>query len=356
MTIVKTTRFVAAMAIVLGGLAACNSGGGESAAPDNACELLTTEEADDLLGVPTNGASEDTDRSGGTYCEWVSKDSDDGGDAADAGGGGDAYFISVEDETGAEAVQGFEATKIRIRDEGRLDAVDGLGDDAYFTEPHGLEVRHGDRVFSTFADGNAQHPLSNREIKAIERRAAELVITRFGEPENEAVVKVATECARTGRCSGTRYHACDLLEEQEIARLTGFKVEEVDGASSTPGGGSPKAARCEYSLESPDDSPETGSRVYRRVALTFEPDAEEAHKEYRRLFGNDPEVERPDTRKIPGLGDHAFQDEDFGDVYVLKDDTFLAVSYEVTRRSVDEYSAAINEAAVGMAKAAAARI
>jgi hypothetical protein len=169
--------------VALGGLAACGGDasdgvGGGGGAAHHACDLLSTEEAEQLLGVPTYGGSEDTDRSGGTYCEWVSKDSSDGrGDASDVDDEGeeDPYFVAVEENRGRGAVEDFESGRER-----GAEPVDGLGSDAYFRDPHGLRVRNGDQVVSIYASGNHDHVLSNREIRRIERKAGDFVAARLG--------------------------------------------------------------------------------------------------------------------------------------------------------------------------------
>jgi hypothetical protein len=348
---VRTTAVVAAIAISLGGLAACDGGGGGGAAPDNACDLLTNDEVEELLGEPTNGPAEDTDRSGGTYCRWASEDSGVDLDASDEDER-EPYYVSVEDETGAEAVQGFESGKTTLdedEEEQDIDVVDDLGDDAYFRD-HGLSVRHGDRVFSTFADGNDDHPLSNREKREIERRAADIIIEKLGEPENESVADEAAECARTRRCSGTRVSACDLLEEAEVTGITGFEVERVDG-TATPGG-SDTAALCTYYLELPPDLRETRGGVAGRVELRFEPDADAAQEEYRQILIETSEIERHD---LPELGADAFFDENFDQVYLLTADALLSVSYEDDTAG-DEDAAEIETAMIEMTKAAAARL
>ncbi|MGQ0803296.1 MAG: hypothetical protein ACT4PI_05475 [Actinomycetota bacterium] len=343
----RTTAGVAAIAISLGGLAAC-AGGGDGAAPDNACDLLTNDEVEDLLGEPTNGPAEDTDRSGGTYCRWASEDSGVDLDASDEDER-EPYYVSVEDETGALAVQGFESGKTTLdedEEEQDIDVVDDLGDDAYFRD-HGLSVRHGDRVFSTNASGNDDHPLSNREKREIERRAADIIIEKLGEPENESVADKAAECARTRRCSGTRVSACDLLQEAEITRITGYPVDEVDGTARPTN--SETGALCSYYLD--DGSAETGG-VVGRVELRFEPDADAAQEEYRQILRETSEAERHD---LPQLGADAFFDENFDQVYVLTADALLSVQYE-NDTAGDEDAPAIETAMIDLTKAAAARI
>ncbi len=338
-------------------LAACGSLSleGVSAAADtgdreNACDLLTTDEATQVLGVPSSGGSEDTDRSSGTYCEWVSKDSDDGSDASDAGGRETApYFVSLEVDRGGEAVQDFESGK---RGAGR--AVDGLGSDAYFSPKHGLNVRNGDLVFSTYADGNDQHPLTNAHRRRIEQQTAELVAERLGPAKDTSVVESAKECARTHRCTGVRYHACDLLQDDEVVRLTGFELSKVDGASSIPAG-SKKAAICEYSLLSPDDDPDTGNRVFRTVEVRVEPDARAAKQEYQEQRQQGKKFHS--IRELPKLGPDAFYETDFDTATVLAHDVLLSVGYEVHGSpDTDEHPDALETAVIELAKIAAGRV
>jgi hypothetical protein len=348
-------RLMTVVALGLFGLVACAGDGSDGSAADRACELLTTSEADELLGTPTNGASEDTDRSHGTYCEWVSTDSDDDGDAAsDAGDGGiEPYFLSVEDERGAGAVQSFESGKVDTgeREDGtqrEISVVQGLGDDAYFDEPHGLNVRDGDRVFSTYAAGNAEHPLSADASKTIERRAADIIVGRIGDPQGGADVDAAVECGRTRRCSGTRYHACDLLDEAEVARLTGWTVTKVDGTSIPAG--SAKAAICDYLLENPS-LPEGSLREFRRVEVRVEPDEDEAAEAYRRIRRQADDDH--DARDLPELGPRAFSSPLFQEVYVLDGGTLLSVSYEAELPSgADDHSPAIEQGAIDLAEVA----
>lgn len=318
-------------ALLMLGAAACGGGGdGASADAPNACDLLTTEEAEDLLGVPTLGGSEDTDRSSGTYCEWVSEDTDDGGDASDAGTDSDVepYFLSVEIDQGERAVQDFASGKSEEGDaddgEGpAVDPVEGLGDDAYFDVAGGLEVRKGDIVFSTYTRSVETHPLTRRERRDIERRAADIVVERIGDSSSGTDIEAASECGETGRCSGTRYRACDLLEDAEIEEITGFEVTDVDGqivpAESENGG------VCDYTLDNPN-LPPNSSREIRSVELYVEPDEEAAEELYR---ANAQDAKRYDEfEAVPELGPDAFYSPVFQSVSVLHDGKFLELSYE----------------------------
>ena len=299
--------------IALCGLVACSEGSG----PEHACDLLTKEEASELLGVPASGGYDDTDRSSGTYCEWRSEDSDDGHDASNAGGDGPAaYFISVEYERSLRAAQSFESSRAEGRDE-----VRGLGDAAYFSPRHGMQVRRGAQVFSTYAGGNEDHPLTNEESRAIERRAADIIIDRLGDSGDEAGLDRALECGRTGRCSGTRYRACDLLEEGEIEELTEERVERVDGASIPAG--SDEAAVCTFYLLDPN--PEEGElRDFNRVEVRVDPDPAQAEALYEEAFS----LRGDDARDLPELGDDAFYSPRELEVHLLTDDAYLSVAYE----------------------------
>jgi hypothetical protein len=313
-------------ALLLLGAAAC--GDGDDLAAPNACDVLTTEEATELLGVPTTGGSEDTDRSSGTYCEWVSTDTDDGGDASDAGSDSDieSYFLSVEIDQGESAVQGFASGKSEEGDaddgEGpAYEPVDGLGDDAYFDVAGGLEVRRGDIVFSTYTRSTDEHPLTREQRRDIERGAAELVVERVGDPSGDTDIESATECGETGRCLGSRYRACDLFEDAEIEEITGFVVSDVDGQIER--GGSENGGICDYTLEDPE--PVTSSRNH-GVEVYIEPDrdaAEEQYREARRSAERDESLE-----EVPELGSDAFYSPLFQTVYVLEDGKLLEISFE----------------------------
>jgi hypothetical protein len=308
---------VVVTAITLIGLAAWAGG---SAGADHACDLLSTSDVEDLLGVPANGGYEDTDRSHGTYCEWRSEDSDDGGDASSPGETV-PYFISVEYEQSTRAAQSFESG--RARAEGKRRELRGLGDAAYFDGRHGLEVRRGDQVFSTYAAGNNDHPLSNAESRDIERRAADVVIDRIADVGDNPDLDEALECGRTGRCSGTRYRACDLLEESEIEEVTEWTVTDVNGTAVPTD--TETAGLCSFYLENPNPADER-LREVRRVEVRVEPDrdeAEAAYREDRRGAYID-----SDTHEIPELGATAFYWPLFEEVILIHDGIHLLLSYE----------------------------
>lgn len=313
------------LTVLLLGLAACGGGGGGTdAAPTNACDLLTTDEADDLLGVPTDGPSEDTDRSSGTYCEWVSKDSNDDGDAAsDDGEGGPSYFISVEDETGEDAVQGFESGRRSDEgDDGDTEDVGGLGDDAYFESSGGLAVRSGARVFSVYVGDNEVHPLTTAELRDIERRAAEIIVERIGDSGGDGGdLTDAQECGRSGRCLGSRFRACDLITDAEIEARTGYVVEDADGQIEP--GESDTAGVCQYVLQPPADFENTESRL---LEVRGDDDADAAERQYREARTD---AEQDDAlEELPALGPDAFYSSVWNEVVVLHDGTFFTVSYE----------------------------
>jgi hypothetical protein len=312
------------LAVLLLGLAACGGDGGSGAAPTNACDLLTTDEADDLLGVPTGGPSEDTDRSSGTYCEWVSTDSNDDGDAAsDDGEGGPAYFISVEDESGEGAVQGFESGRRSDEDDDpETEDVGGLGDDAYFESSGGLAVRSGERVFSVYVGENDQHPLTTDELRDIERRAAEIILERIGDSGGDGGdISEAQECGRSGRCLGSRFRACDLITDAEVEERTGYVVEDVDGQIEP--GESETAGVCDYFLEPPADSDDTEPRS---LEVRGDDDADSAERQYREARADAEQDDALD--ELPDLGPKAFYSAVWNEVVVLHDGTFFTVSYE----------------------------
>ena len=350
----RAVRLLAGVvAVALVGLLGCGDGDDSStAAPrDNACELLTTSDADELLGAATNGPSEDTDRSSGTYCEWVSEDSDDGSGASSPGRL-EPYFVSVEHDRGPGAVQGYEFDKVDVSGPGDDASVSDLGDDAFYDDPNGLNVRIGDVVFSTYVGDNADHPLSADDRRAIERRAADLVADRIGEVDGGAAVEAAQECARTERCFGTRYRACDVLEDAEIARITGWEVADVDGTPVPTG--SDRAGTCTFQLEEPNQG-ERDVRGSRRVEVFVDPDAHVAEQDYREARG-DAEADG-DVRELPELGPDAFYEETFDQVYVLEGGALLTLRYEVERPSgVNERSPATRNASIELADIARTRI
>lgn len=328
--------------MLLVGAAACGGGGsgsgsgggsdsGSDAALPNACDLLTTDEAAELLGVPTLGGSEDTDRSSGTYCEWVSKDTDDGGDASDAGSDSDVepYFLSVDIDRGEEAVQDFASGKSveGEADDGEGPAhepVEGLGDDAYFDVVGGLQVRKGDVVFSTYTRSVETHPLTRDERRAIERGAADLVVGRIGESSGGTDIEAASECGETGRCSGTRYRACDLMDDAAIEEITGYSVTDADGQIIP--GESDHGGVCDYTLDNPN-LPEHSARDIRSVEVYVEPDRDAAQEQFRETRRD---AERYESiEPVPGLGDDAFYSPLFQSVSVLHEGKYLDISYEV---------------------------
>lgn len=312
------------LVLALLALAACGGGGGDSAAPTNACDLLTAEEASDLLGVPTGGGSEDTDRSHGTYCEWVSEDSNDDGDASsDDGEGGPSYFISVEYDSGERAVQNFESgRRSEDDDDDETEDVDDLGDDAYFEVNGGLAVRSGERVFSIFIGDNELHPLATDELRDIELRAAEIILERIGDSGGDGGdLSEAQECGRSGRCLASRFRACELVTDAEVEERTGYDIEDVDGQIEP--GESDTAGVCDYTLEPPADSEDTESRS---LEVRGDDDPEEAERQYREARAD---AERDDAlEELPDLGPKAFYSGVWNEVVVLHDGTFFTMTYE----------------------------
>jgi len=320
---------VAAVFVVLAG---CGGGGGESATPENACDLLTTEEADDLLGAATDGPSEDTDRSDGTYCQWTSEE-------------GDRRFISTELDRGTRAVQGFEIVKARAQDEGAGAAEPDLGDDAFFDEKGGLNVRSGDRVFSTFTQGGTEGALSDEESRERQLDAAELILDRLGEPEGSVDVTEAAECGQTGRCVSGRAHACDVLTDEEVGRITGWTVDDVGTSTRTA---SRRAGTCTYFLKDP-----VNVRFHRTLGVVVEPDADAAEQE----FGEELTAAREftDFQELPDLGPDAFRSGP--NVFVLEEGRLLTLEYNARLASgADDTSPEITATAVALADAARARL
>ena len=283
------------MVLALCSLVACSSSAGAS----HACDLLTTSDVEDLLGVPANGGYEDTDRSSGTYCEWRSEDSDDGHDAS-SDSETVPYFISVTYEQSLSAAQSFESGRERAENKDR--DLRGLGNAAHFDGRHGLQVRRGDQVFTTYSAGNRDHPLSNAESRAIERAAADIIIDRIGDPGENPDLDAALECGRTGRCSGARFRACDLLEVAEIEAATEWTVTRTDG-TATPSG-SDDAGVCTFYLEHPN--PPDDLRYVRRVEIGSSPTpkrpAPRTEKRARTRFVTPTRATSPSSARAPSTG------------------------------------------------------
>jgi hypothetical protein len=346
MTTVRTARLMVAIALAVGTLAACSGdddAGRAGPPPDHACDMLTTREASALLGVPAHEPAEDTDRSGGSFCRWSSMDSGYDPDASDEDDR-PQYYVAVEAERGPDRVQSFELTKVVDAD--RREVVEGLGDDAHFLY-QGLTVRHGDRVVTTYAGGNRRHPLSPAQERRIERQAAELVVEKLGDSRGGEVAAVAAECALTRRCYGTRYRACELVDDADITRITGAEVVEVDGLSARPAG-SDASALCDYTL---------GRDERRALEFRVEPEPQAARRERDRLLDQaSDEVDGLAARPVPDLGDEAFYIDDFHQLSVLEDGALLQVTYEAQGADSGDESTDVEEVALALARIALDRM
>ena len=146
----------------------------------NACDLLTTDEATEILGTATVGPEEDTDRTiGGSFCNWRAE-------GTSSGEGDLAYtlFIDVAGDRGpSDFAGGLERTGERD-DAGRAEPVTGVGDEAYFTsfaqgELPFLEVRVGEEYLTLGVADDDEHPVTEREAREMERRMAEAAVGRM---------------------------------------------------------------------------------------------------------------------------------------------------------------------------------
>jgi hypothetical protein len=168
-------RTVASAALVLIGLvSACGGDGQLSVDYDRACTLLTSEEAEDALGVPVYGGEPDFDRTiPASFCIWVAEGS--------PRSEGEATFaIWVSEGSDPDSIEEFESAS----KEDDADPVEGLGDEAYFhvqgtAEVPWLEVRVGNHVSTIGLSLDDDHPLTADEARAIEREAGEHVAPRL---------------------------------------------------------------------------------------------------------------------------------------------------------------------------------
>jgi hypothetical protein len=175
-----------ACAVILVATAALAGCGGDSGTADpvdssvRACDFLTVEQVDGLLGTSTRSTYDDDRGIPGSYCSWGSLDSNFG-DAADADyADEDVYSLDIEEASDDAARADFD----KGADEKTAESVKGLGDEAYYrrfheSDHHEIDVRVGSRVFSVNAFPNSVHALTDEMQREIERQAAELVVARL---------------------------------------------------------------------------------------------------------------------------------------------------------------------------------
>ncbi len=148
-------------------LAGCSGG------VSDACSLLSDDEASDVLGVPVHDGELDTDRTiEATYCEWIAE----GADTSE--GGDEAYTLWISEGSDGRTVGELE------EDRASPDAepIDGLGEDAFFlSDQYGTELKLlvDGRAVTIGVSGDADHPVSERRERSLERHAAELVVERL---------------------------------------------------------------------------------------------------------------------------------------------------------------------------------
>ena len=138
----------------------------------SACDLLTTDEAEEVLGVPVHDGVEDTDRTiEQTYCEWIAI----GSDVTE--GGEPAYLVYVTEGTDSDTRRDWDDGLTR----GDKEPIAGLGDEAYFVTRSDLpdiHVRVGARVMIIGVAGERRHPVNDQKARRILRIAAEFVTQR----------------------------------------------------------------------------------------------------------------------------------------------------------------------------------
>jgi hypothetical protein len=167
-----------AATVALVALTGCGEGG-PGGGTAHACDLLTTEEASDVLGVPALDGVEDDDRTiGGSFCQWRA-------DGTPSGEGDPAYSVYI-DVAGDRGPSDFE------ENQGRGDPtastgvpaapVDGIGDEAYFyslfDDLPSLHVRVGEEYLTIGVSEDDEHPVTVDQAEAMERQMADLAVPR----------------------------------------------------------------------------------------------------------------------------------------------------------------------------------
>ncbi len=161
------------------GLGLASSGCSDGGTP-NACDLLTVDEATEILGTATVGPEEDTDRTiGGSFCSWRAE-------GTPSGEGDPAYtvFIDVAGDRGpADFARGL-AGNDELDDGGEPVPVSDIGDEAYFTgfaenELPFLEVRVGDEYLTLGVADDDEHPVTVSEAREMTRQMAEPAVRRM---------------------------------------------------------------------------------------------------------------------------------------------------------------------------------
>lgn len=161
------------------GLGLAGSGCSDGGTP-NACDLLTVDEATEILGTATVGPEEDTDRTiGGSFCTWRAE-------GTSSGEGDPAYtlFIDVAGDRGPSDFARGLAGNDELDDGGEPVPVSDIGDEAYFTgfaenELPFLEVRVGEEYLTLGVADDDERPVTVGEAREIERRMAERAVGRM---------------------------------------------------------------------------------------------------------------------------------------------------------------------------------
>ncbi|MEX0664384.1 MAG: hypothetical protein WD598_06380 [Acidimicrobiia bacterium] len=145
------------------GLAACTDSGIE-----DACSLLTDDEAEAVLGEPTREGVLDTDRTiSGTFCEWLAQSSS-------TRESDNAYELYIEERPAKDALDDFEDDRKDLAEE-----IDGLGDEAFLAEDGNVHIRTDDLIVLIGVSTDDRHDVGRAAQAAIARAAAELVAERL---------------------------------------------------------------------------------------------------------------------------------------------------------------------------------
>ena len=154
------------VAVAAVGMVAC------SPSIESACDLLTTDEAEEVLGVPVHDGVEDDDRTiEQTFCEWIAI----GSDVTE--GGAPAYVVYVTEGTDSRTRSDWNDDL----DRDDTERISGLGDEAYFVTGSDLpdiHVRVEDRFMIIGVAGERRHPVNEQKARRILRVAADFVVER----------------------------------------------------------------------------------------------------------------------------------------------------------------------------------
>jgi len=166
MNLIRHCHSIASLPIIAGLMGLCNAVAVNAGTPGDACALLTAPQVSSALGASV-GPGQPLMPNNTTICTW----SEQGAPAASARNVTVSLMTAKSFENGKTPMTGITKTP-----------VSGIGDDAYFTEPHGMtagfSVRKGDACFQVRARSNSQWfktgktPESEQKDQGVDRALA----------------------------------------------------------------------------------------------------------------------------------------------------------------------------------------